>query len=124
MARSGQAVEVPQMARQVKITPFWPENPKSWFSRLQAQFALYNKVLDVVDDEEEILDYTPYSALKSKILNEYEISTQDKIESRLCVSIYTGGVEIVQQHPEKKENLTAVEVLVHKTLSGEKVVGN
>ncbi|CAB4058324.1 unnamed protein product [Lepeophtheirus salmonis] len=94
MARRGQVVEVPQVAGQVKIIPFWQDKP--WFRRLEAQFGFF-------------LGDTPYSDLKSKILKESEISTQNKME-RLFKLIENPGAysltEIVSHGRNYLSNIT------------------
>ncbi|CAB4061643.1 unnamed protein product, partial [Lepeophtheirus salmonis] len=93
-----------------KICPFLARKPKSGFQHLEAQFNLYRiteesqrynhllsaieeGVLDFFDDEDDdIASSTPNSDMKAKILYEYKISTQTKIE------ILFQLIEVLQNH--------------------------
>lgn len=86
---------------QVKVPPFWKQNPQLWFKQLEAQFAnsnittdltKFNTIVGVIDTD--ILSHvsdivlTPpaqnaYDSIKARLIKEFTESEQKKLKSLL-----------------------------------------
>nr|XP_037272726.1 uncharacterized protein LOC119164606 [Rhipicephalus microplus] len=88
-------------ASELKLPHFWPQNPRVWFSQIEAHFELrritsqqskYLHVVsalppDIADALDDVLASTPsekpYDELKSTILKRLEVSEQSRLQQLL-----------------------------------------
>ncbi|XP_023224221.1 uncharacterized protein LOC111625326 [Centruroides sculpturatus] len=99
MSKSKDPVEVARVS--VKIPPFWRKNVRVWFTQVESQFAVsnittevmkYHHVLGSLDCEiaelvadliSQPLTSTPYTDLKTQLINEFEESESRKAKKLL-----------------------------------------
>lgn len=116
----------------IKIGPFWKRDPTLWFAQLEAQFTLnqitredtrYYHVLAAIDSEilaccSDIIRDPPvdgkYSAIKDRIIREYSISEQNRMQQLLR------GCELGDRKPSQL--LREMRDLARDVITDEKII--
>lgn len=97
----------------IKYAPFWRANPSTWFSQLESQFVLagvtssitrYHHLVAALQPEElaivgDILSAPPkedpYAALKTRLINQYEVSEDTRLRELIS------GMQLGDKKPSR-----------------------